>query len=117
MVINTESYVQLIQYLTEHLGIFESSSAADSGEQTVIEVIEQQLSAQIIAVCSQNTNLTFNQRNIIVRDVDAIVSDLEEVFSGVVDKPATSEQILFINEFAGIIKNIFDSEIQKIALL
>jgi len=111
MVTDTESYIHIIEYLTEHLSFFENSNAADPSADTVIAVIEQELSEQIINVCSQNENLTFNQRNDIIREVDAILYDLQEVLSGVLNNPATEEQSQFINEFATLIKNIFDGEI------
>jgi len=111
MVIDTEGYIHVIEYLTEHLSLFESSQATSSSKDTVMAVIEQELSEQIIMVCSQNDALTFNQRNTIVREVDAIVYDLEEILSGVVNNPVTSEQLVFIKEFAALIKNLFDTEI------
>jgi len=113
MVTDTEGYVHIIEYLTQHLNIFESSEKAEFGADSVIEVIEQELSEQIIAVCSQNEALTFNQRNTIIREVDAIVYDLNEILSGVVNNPVTSEQQSFLKEFALLIKNLFDSEIHN----
>ena len=111
MVTDTEGYIHIIEYLTEHLSLFENSTAAEFGADTVMAVIEQELSEQIIAVCGQNEQLTFNQRNTIIREVDAIVYDLEEILSGVINNPVTNEQLSFLKEFALLIKNIFDSEI------
>ena len=113
MVTDTEGYIHIIEYLTEHLSLFENTLAADNSADTVMAVIEVELSEQIISVCSQNKALTFNQRNAIIREVDAIVYDLEEIFSGVVNNPATEQQSIFIKEFASLIKNLFDSEINK----
>lgn len=114
MVTNTESYIHIIEYLTEHLSLFENINLSNSPNETVMAVIEQQLSEQIIMVCGQNEALTFNQRNTIIREVDAIVYDLEEILSGVVNNPVTEEQFLFIKEFALLIKNIFDAEINAL---
>jgi hypothetical protein len=72
-----------------------------------------ELSEQIISVCSQNEALTFSQRNAIIREVDAIVYDLEEILSGVVNNPVTDQQSCFIKEFATLIKNLFDAEINN----
>jgi hypothetical protein len=80
-------------------------------------VIENELSDQIISVCSQNKKLTFNQRNAIIREVDAIVYDLEEILSGVVDNLVTEPQHAFIIEFASLIKNLFDTEINNLQAL
>ena len=115
MVTDTDGYIQIIEYLTEHLSLFESPitkvQTSTMSTDTVMAVIEVELSEQIIAVCSQNKNLTFNQRNAIIREVDAIVYDLEEILSGVVNNTVSKEQKTFINEFAGLIKNLFDSVI------
>lgn len=111
MVIDTEGYIHIIEYLTEHLSFFENSTITDVSADSIIVVIEQELSEQIIAVCSQNEKLSFNQRNAIIREVDAIVYDLEEILSGVINNPATEQQNRFIKEFSSLIKNLFDSEI------
>ncbi len=116
MVTDTEGYIHIIEYLTEHLSLFENSTAADKSANSVMAVIEIELSEQIISVCSQNDMLTFNQRNAIIREVDAIVYDLEEIFSGVVNNPATDQQSVFIKEFASLIKNLFDSEINNLLI-
>jgi len=111
MVTDNDGYIHLIEYLTEHLSLFENTIAPDENSDTVMTVIEEELSEQIISVCSQNKALTFNQRNAIVREVDAIVYDLEEVLSGVVNNPVTDAQRIFIEEFSSLIKNLFDTEI------
>jgi len=111
MVIDTEGYIQIIEYLAEHLSLFENSVATDKSADTVMSVIEIELSEQIISVCGQNKRLTFAQRNAIIREVDGIVYDLEEILSGVVNNPVTEPQKRFIKEFAILIKNLFDNEI------
>lgn len=113
MVTNNEGYIHLIEYLTEHLALFENTPTQDDNTDTVMAVIEFELSEQIIAVCSQNKALTFNQRNAIIREVDAIVYDLEEVLSKVVNNPVTEKQRRFIREFSLLIKNLFDTAINQ----
>ncbi|MFD2167510.1 DUF3802 family protein [Thalassotalea euphylliae] len=113
MVTDTDGYVHIIEYLTEHLSLFESAEQSSSSD-TVMAVIEQELSEQIILVCSQNEALTFNQRNMIIREVDSIVYDLEEILSGVVNNPVSTQQKTFIVEFATLIKNLFDTEIHNL---
>jgi len=113
MVTDTDGYIHIIEYLTEHLSLFENSIAIDKNADTVMAVIEVELSEQIISVCSQNQALTFNQRNAIIREVDAIVYDLEEILSGVINNPVTDQQNTFIKEFASLIKNLFDTEINN----
>ena len=113
MVTDTDDYIQIIEYLTEHLSLFENSTAPKDSKETVMEVIEDELGEQIVSVCSQNKNLSFNQRNAVIREVDAILCDLEEIFSGIINNPVNTEQKAFIREFAGLIKNIFDSVINN----
>lgn len=113
MVTDTEGYIHIIEYLTEHLSLFENTPSLASNSETVMEVIEQELSDQIISICGQNEALTFNQRNMIIREVDAIVYDLEEILSGVVNNAVTNQQQAFIKEFASLIKNLFDTEIHS----
>ncbi|QBG36756.1 DUF3802 family protein [Litorilituus sediminis] len=114
MVTDTEGYIHIIEYLTEHLSLFEHSNNAAQNSTSVMELIEIELSEQIIAVCSQNESLSFNERNAIIREVDAIVYDLEEILSGVINNPVTPEQASFIKEFAGLIKNLFDNVINSL---
>lgn len=111
MVTDSEGYIHIIEYLTEHLSLFENTLPTGSHSQTVMTEIEEQLSEQIISVCSQNESLTFNQRNAIIREVDSIVYDLEEILSNVVNNPVSEEQKQFIHEFSMLIKNLFDTVI------
>ncbi|AUD60083.1 topoisomerase II [Shewanella sp. Pdp11] len=113
MVTDKDGYMHLVQYLTEHLGLFETPSSEVILDDTVMELFEEQLSAQIIMVCGQNPSLSFAQRNMIIREVDAIVYDLEEILASVANHKATPAQTLFITEFSGLIKNLFDQEIAK----
>ena len=120
MVTDTEGYIQLIEYLTEHLSLFEPKAQTDNTDneskdnKTLMELIEEELSDQIISVCNQNKELTFAHRNTIIREVDSIVYDLEEILSGVVNCKVTGEQKEFIEEFAVLIKNLFDTEIHTL---
>ena len=113
MVTDTDGYIQIIEYLTEHLSLFENATAPKQASETVMSTIEIELSEQIISVCSQNKDLTFNQRNAIIREVDAIVYDLEEILSGIINNPVNDAQKAFIREFSGLIKNLFDTVIHK----
>ena len=114
MVTDKDGYMYLIQYLTEHLGLFETPDTQSVSDDTVMELFEEQLSAQIIMVCGQNPSLSFAERNTIIREVDAIVYDLEEILASVANHKATPAQMLFVAEFSGLIKNLFDQEIAKL---
>ena len=50
MVTDTEGYIHIIEYLTEHFSLFENSSSVSADSDTVMSVIEQELSEQIISI-------------------------------------------------------------------
>lgn len=114
MVTDKDGYIHLIQYLTEHLGLFETPEPCNEHSVTVMEVFEEQLSAQIMMVCGQNPQMTFAQRNMVIREIDAIVYDLEEILATVANHQVTSAQSIFITEFSGLIKNLFDQQISNL---
>lgn len=112
MVTDKDGYAHLIQYLSENLGLFTNVGGSEPTDSTVLELFEEQLAAQIIMICGQNPELSFAQRNTVIREVDAVVYDLEEVLGKMAHQHATAEQIHFISEFSGLIKNLFDQEVQ-----
>lgn len=114
MVTNKEGYIHLIQYLTENLGLFEDKNQNAHSGKTVMELIEEHIVNHIMNICQQHQELEANHRSIIVREVDGIVYDLEEVLSGVLEQKVTAGQEEFIEEFAGLIKNLFDSAIVEL---
>ncbi|MGV2870660.1 DUF3802 family protein [Colwellia sp. E150_009] len=114
MVTDKEGYIYLIEYLTEHLSLFENMLPVDPNADTVMTVIEEELSEQIISVCNQNEALAPNQRNAIISEVDTIVCDLEEVLARVLNNPISEQQAIFIKEFSSLIKNLFDTEINSL---
>lgn len=111
MITDKDGYTHLIQYLTEHLSIFEDKCNESLTDDTVLESFEEQLSAQIIMVCGQNPSLDFAQRNKVIREVDAIIYDLVELLESIASQKVTPEQISFITEFSSLIKKLFDQEI------
>ena len=111
MVTDKAAYDQLIDYLASSKNIFLEDTSATDGMPTVETLIEEEISEQIISLCSQHQELEANHRSVIVREVDGIVYDIQQVLSEFWEQPATEEQAKFINEFAGLIKNVFDSQI------
>lgn len=111
MVTNTQGYDDLIMYLTQHLSLFEKPGQVAPGAPTVISFIEDDIAEQIMIFCQQHKGLDTEQRSIIVREIDGIVYDLQEVLSGVINQPITIEQKEFIDEFACLVKNLFDSAV------
>ena len=113
MVLNRQGYDDLIMYLTQNLALFEKPGEIKPGAPTVIELIEDVIAENVIRICQQHPDLSTEQRSQIVREVDGIVYDLEEVLSSITSQPVTVEQHAFIDEFAGLVKNLFDSALAQ----
>ncbi len=111
MVLNRQGYDDLIMYLTQNLALFEKPGEIKPGAPTVIELIEDVIAENVIRICQQHPDLAKEQRSQIVREVDGIVYDLQEVLSSVTSHTVTVEQHAFIDEFAGLVKNLFDNAI------
>jgi hypothetical protein len=116
MIVETDGYIELIQYLTGQLPVFtEQGNSAKTADYTLRDLMEERLSESIMAVFEQN-ELDQEIRLDIVRETDAIVYDLEEVLSKVLDTHPTPQQEAFINEFVGLVKNLFDERLQSYRL-
>jgi tetrahydromethanopterin S-methyltransferase subunit B len=111
MVLDKQGYDELVMYLTQNLALFEKPGEIKPGAPKVMELIEDVIAENVIRICEQHTELTTEQRSLIVREVDGIVYDLQEVLSSVTEQRVTVEQREFIEEFAGLVKNMFDSAV------
>ena len=101
MVTDKPGYEHLIQFLTEHLALFEQAGrATQDGHKTLGVIIEERIAEQIIQLCTQHTELETIHRSQIIREVDGIMYDFQEVLASVLNRPATEEQIELINEVA-----------------
>lgn len=113
MIVETDGYIELVQYLTGQLPLFaQNRGKAVTSEYTLREVLEERLGESIMAVFEQN-DVDQETRLDIVREADAIMYDLEEVLSSVLDNHPTSEQEEFIIEFVGLVKNLFDQQLNS----
>ncbi|GAP74275.1 MULTISPECIES: DUF3802 family protein [Pseudoalteromonas] len=115
MVLDRQGYDDLIMYLTQNLSLFEKSGEVAPDAPTVMELIEDVIAEHVMLICQQHTELDTEQRSQIVREVDGIVYDLQEVLSSVTNQPVTKEQREFIDEFAGLIKNLFDNAVARVS--
>ena len=111
MVLDKPAYEQLIDYLSSSKEIFQNNQGAAADAPTLEAVIEEQIGEQIITLCTQHEELETNHRSIIVREVDGIVYDIQQLLSDYWEKPVAPHQIEFVAEFSGLVKNIFDSAI------
>jgi hypothetical protein len=114
MVTDKPGYEHLIQFLTEHLMLFEQAGTPTSHQKTLGVIIEELIAEQIISLCTQHTELETIHRSQIIREVDGIMYDFQEVLASVLNRPATMEQVELINEVALLIKNLFDNAIANL---
>ncbi len=113
MILETDGYIELIQYLTEHLDVFTAAVAeTEQATLTVRESFEEQLANSIMSINEQH-EMDSALRLEIVREADAILYDLEEVLALVLDTRPSRQQQAFIKEFVGLVKNLFDCELSK----
>lgn len=110
MVVESEGYIALIEYLVESLGLFEAQQQS-SGEQTIEDLVSSRVAGNLMAICEQNPQLDPKLRFMIMQEADAVVADLEEVLSTVWLRAPTPPQQAFLEEFIDLIKNLFDGAI------
>lgn len=108
MIVNTDGYHALIEYLTEHLSIF-ANQQGDTGEETVEDIVNDLVASNLMVVFQQNPELDPDVRFTLLREADAVVDDLGEVLAGAWVQKATNEQVMFLDDYNGLIKNLFDS--------
>ncbi|RYU68762.1 DUF3802 family protein [Aliivibrio finisterrensis] len=111
MIVNTEGYHSLIEYLTESLAIF-ANQQGDTGEETVEDIVTDLVASNLMTVFAQNPELASEMRFTLLREADAVVADLGEVLASAWVQKATNEQVMFLDDYIGLIKNLFDSAFQ-----
>jgi ABC-type transporter MlaC component len=114
MVTDKAAYEELIDYLTTSKSIFHNDAPPPAGMPTIQSLIEEEIAEQVISLCTQHQELEANHRAVIIREVDGIVYDIEQVLTEYWKQNATESQAEFIHEFAGLIKNIFDSAVAEL---
>ncbi|PJC87977.1 topoisomerase II [Vibrio sp. HA2012] len=109
MVVDTDGYLALIEHLTMNLDVF--TMEGDTGAETVEDVATDMIATNIMAVFEQNPDLHSSVRFKLLKETDSVVEDLGEVLAGVWNKRATNEQIIFLDEYVALLKNLFDSAV------
>ncbi|MDR9828155.1 DUF3802 family protein [Vibrio sp. FNV 38] len=112
MVVETDGYLALIEHLTFNLDLF-SNSSGDIGTESVEDVVTDLIATNIMSIFQQNPELHSSVRFKLLKEADSVVADLGEVLAGVWGKPATNEQIVFLDEYVSLVKNLFDSAVAK----
>ncbi|CAK1695288.1 uncharacterized protein DUF3802 [Vibrio crassostreae] len=112
MVVETDGYLALIEHLSFNLDVFTNSNG-DTGNESVEDIITDMISTNIMAIFEQNPELHSSVRFQLLKEADAVVADLGEVLAGVWAKKATNEQIVFLDEYIALVKNLFDTAVAK----
>lgn len=113
MIVDTDGYIELVQYLTGQLPLFsQNQGVTQTASYTLRETLEETLGESLMALFEQN-DIEQETRLDIVREADAIMYDLEEVLSSVLDNHPTAEQEAFVVEFVGLVKNLFDEKLNQ----
>jgi triphosphoribosyl-dephospho-CoA synthetase len=101
--------VALIEYLTEHLSLFELEPNGCEKAPTVKLFIKYQMTEQLVALFIQNQNLLPPEKMRIIGEFEMVTQDLLEVFGRNLEHHIDINQQNFIIDFVGLLKNLFDS--------
>lgn len=112
MVVETDGYLALVEHLSFNLDVF-TSGKGDTGTESVEDIVTDMISTNIMAIFEQNPELHSSVRFQLLKEADAVVADLGEVLAGVWAKKATNEQIVFLDEYIALVKNLFDTAVAK----
>lgn len=111
MVVETDGYLALIEHLSFNLDVF--TQGGDTGTESVEDVITDMVASNIMIIFEQNPELHSSVRFQLLKEADLLVEDLGEVLAGVWYRPATNEQITFLDEYIALVKNLFDTAVAK----
>ncbi|MGF1741385.1 DUF3802 family protein [Vibrio profundum] len=112
MVVETDGYVALIEHLAFNLDVF-ASEDGDTGEESVEDVVTDMIASNIMSIFEQNPELHSTVRFQLLKEADIVVEELAEVLAGAWTRPATNDQINFLDEYIALVKNLFDSAVAK----
>lgn len=112
MVVETDGYVALIEHLAFNLDVF-ASEDGDTGDESVEDVVTDMIASNIMSIFEQNPELHSTVRFQLLKEADIVVEELAEVLAGAWTRPATNDQINFLDEYIALVKNLFDSAVAK----
>ncbi len=112
MVVETDGYLALIEHLALNLDVF-AAIKGDTGTESVEDVVTDMVASNIMSIFEQNPELHASVRFQLLKEADSVVADLSEVLAGVWAKPATNEQVVFLDEYIALVKNLFDTAVAK----
>lgn len=108
MVVDSDGYAALIEYFVDNLEQF-SKPGEKVGSETIDDLVHELVASEIMAICDQNKQMPQALRFEVMREADKIVADLGEILSSVWSQKPTYAQIGILEEFIGLVKNLFDA--------
>lgn len=114
MVIQSEGYASLIEYLSESIAIFNQGHTEGYQPMTIKVFIRYQMVEQMSLLFEQNKFLIPQEKIYIVEEFDQAFDDLSEVLGKNMNNKITESQRTFITDFTGLLKNLFDSQLKPI---
>ncbi|WP_407333050.1 DUF3802 family protein [Enterovibrio sp. 27052020O] len=112
MVVESDGYAALIEYFVENLATF-LEPGDRVGSETIDDLVHELVVSQIMAVCDQNQDMPQTLRFAVMSEADKVVADLEEILSSVWNQKPTFAQINVIEEYIGLVKNLFDAAVSE----
>ena len=110
MVIQSEGYSSLIEYLCENIAVFSPTESEGQQPMTIRLYVRYQMIEQMSLLFEQNKGLIPQEKIYIVEEFDKALEDLYEVLGLNIYNKITESQRAFITDFAGLLKNLFDAQ-------
>lgn len=110
MLLKSDAYDACVCYFSDNLDIFEGKDGQGDGE-LISDIVSDQVADMLLCFCKQQPQLSSKVRMTVISDGDKLVDDIEQILGRFWDKPATTEQTLFIKEYFLLLKNSLDSQV------
>lgn len=110
MLLKSDAYDACIGYFAENLDIFEGEDSLGTGP-CISDIVSDQVAEMLVSFCQQQPQLSSDTRLSVIADGDKLVDDIEQILGRFWNKPATAEQVQFIEEYFLLLKNSLDSQV------
>ena len=111
MIIQNDGYHSLIKYLADNLAIFEMRPLDDMHSTKLNLYVRYQFTEQMRLLFNQHPDLLEQEKLYVVDQFDHAYSDLRKIMGANFKQQITKNQKTFIKDFAGLLKNLFDSQL------
>ena len=110
MLLKSAAYDACIGYFADNLDVFEGKEGLGRGD-LISDIVSDQVADMLLCFCQQQPQLSSDVRMSVIADGDKLVDDIEQVLGRCWEKPATTEQVQFIQEYFLLLKNSLDSQV------